>query len=270
MRSSQSFGVPHMGLNRLSDYVLRHMLSFIDDDDLSKSASLDKKFNNMIKSDGRHKINCFLSTITNSECQETIKKYGNILDIVERKNPQQNVFFIIDFSHGTGITIDSMCNTIRLNSALFIDLGLNFGWKLNDVGQWIIRVSDILTVPFHKYLVEPCRAYNLLGVRIRALRLRTYSCLMKRIDNDDNHVEYSENRFPGCMNLYKQLIQHHPELIKENSIYMINRVMDRLSWFHENNGVSSLMCLPNETGTADNRRIEMTKRRMGLLIESGI
>lgn len=229
-------------MNKLSDYVLRHILQFVTDHDLMGGVRVNKSFNSIIKEDGRYNIECLCHRKYIEMDEELFKIYNDKLDIIKRKNGECQ-YFVIDTSRQR-TSLESIVGIINDNSSLFIDCALEFSWPIDEYGKITITTTDISQIIDHKYLVKPFRLH-ICNVDVCVISLWRYPYITKFWNILPLHCWYNFDSLDASEKIYKQFVRNHQKIVGKNVIHMIDRIFDRLNWYREPE-VTKSICSPEE------------------------
>lgn len=250
-------------MNKCSTYVLKHILSFIGDRQISILSGLNRLFRTIIDGNIAHKINVANWQYLEQLSLKVLKESGDRLDVIQRENGLW-MFFIVDDDRND-LTFKFISDLIKNNISLFVDLGISLDWKIdkNSLEFYYIRVDDI----DHKHLVKPFRTQLAEYAKCCAIPLYYYPYIEMNDDYDGYNAiyDYEINLVKFVTDMYADLLINHSNLIRENPTYVFKRSMKHIDRANDKNIRWRYSCLENEM--RDNKTKAMYDESLHKLIE---
>ena len=210
-------------MNKCSGYILKHILSFIRSKEINLISRTNKTLKHIIYDDIRYKVNKLYHQWIHNLSLETLRDHGDQLDIVRGINGKY-MFVIINLDV-YGISLGNLGQKISVNSSLFIDFCqmMNSQLSIEGPNPEFITYPNISDYINHKYLVSPCRIHDIDGVDCYEVKLHYYKYLEMKLINEDGHYDHIIHEVRLIVDFYHYLTKSHSDLVKENTIYILQR-----------------------------------------------
>lgn len=169
--------------------VIKHILDFLNGDELVTSYDINKNFRETIRGDVRYAYRYVHSNWIKNIRERVLEEGEEYLDISKRNNGDI-VFFVPDLRLQSGIVMDPyFAEFISDNSHLFVEAGGNLNWEIDDDKKF--SRSDVLMACgrlYYKHIVGPCRVHNLGDINVLAIQLHYFPYLKFSYKEPNPHI----------------------------------------------------------------------------------
>lgn len=215
-------------MNRVSLYVVRHIIKFLDGKDVVSCHDINRLFKNDIETNSiEYEYQMIKRSWQKSVEKKVLKEFGDRLDIERHKNGEY-VFFIIDLDSDVADNITNLELLIHKRSQIFSRAGFKFGWDIDKAGKFsdaynLKRKIGEIHIVNDITIVKPCRLYAREDFGIYCAPLYCWPYLAT--DPGDTEYFHIMNDMKIIVDFGKYIRENYSHRIEKHPLYFFDKII---------------------------------------------